>query len=66
MGITAQKTALISVGHRSELEAFHNRKIVLERRKGAAKLVCDIKLVSIRGRRFLHRFLNRRKRQQAA
>jgi len=54
-----EKTTLISVGHRPELEAFHNRKIVLERRRGR-KLVSDIKLVSTRRRRFLHRFLNRR------
>ena len=40
------ETALVSVGHRPELEAFHNRKVVLERRKGGAKLVSDIKLVS--------------------
>jgi vitamin B12/bleomycin/antimicrobial peptide transport system ATP-binding/permease protein len=28
----------MSVGHRPELEAFHNHKVVLERRKGGAKL----------------------------
>ena len=39
------ETALVSVGHRPELEAFHSRKVVLERRKGGAKLVSDIKLV---------------------
>jgi putative ATP-binding cassette transporter len=51
-------TALVSVGHRPELEAFHNRKVVLERRKGGAKLVSDIKLVKRPGkRRFLSRFL---------
>ena len=44
------ETALVSVGHRPELEAFHNRKIVLERRKGGAKLVSDIKLVRKPGR----------------
>jgi len=53
-------TALVSVGHRPELEAFHNRKIVLERRAGGAKLVSDIKLVRPRGRkRLLSRFLRR-------
>jgi putative ATP-binding cassette transporter len=62
-----EKTTLISVGHRPELEAFHNRKVTLERRKGAAKLVSDIKLVSTpRRRRFLPRFFKRRKRKQAA
>jgi putative ATP-binding cassette transporter len=33
------KTAIISVGHRPELEAFHERKVNLVRRKGGAKLV---------------------------
>ncbi len=28
------ETALVSVGHRPELEAFHNRKVVLERQEG--------------------------------
>jgi putative ATP-binding cassette transporter len=48
-----EETALVSVGHRPELEAFHNRKVVLERRKGGAKLVSDIKLVPGPGRRRL-------------
>jgi putative ATP-binding cassette transporter len=54
-----ESTALLSVGHRPELEAFHNRKVVLERRKGGAKLVSDIKLVS--KPRLIRRWLNRRK-----
>src|SRR5882724_1331639 len=33
------KTAIISVGHRPELEAFHERKVHLIRREGGAKLV---------------------------
>jgi putative ATP-binding cassette transporter len=37
-------TTIVSVGHRPELEAFHNRKIVLERRSGGAKFVTDIRL----------------------
>ena len=37
-------TTIVSVGHRPELEAFHNRKIVLERRPGGAKFVTDIRL----------------------
>jgi putative ATP-binding cassette transporter len=62
-----ETTALVSVGHRPELEAFHNRKVVLERRKGGAKLVSDIKLVrKPRRGRFLKRLLSRRKRKQAA
>ena len=56
------ETALVSVGHRPELEAFHNRKIVLERRKGGAKLVSDIKLVPRPGRRrLLTRFFRKPK-----
>jgi vitamin B12/bleomycin/antimicrobial peptide transport system ATP-binding/permease protein len=38
-------TTVVSVGHRPELEAFHSRKIVLERRLGGAKFVTDIQLV---------------------
>lgn len=56
-----ETTTLISVGHRPELEAFHSRKVVLERRKGGAKLISDIKLVSKPRRRFLHRVLRKRK-----
>jgi vitamin B12/bleomycin/antimicrobial peptide transport system ATP-binding/permease protein len=33
------RTAIISVGHRPELEAFHERKVNLIRREGGAKLV---------------------------
>nr|WP_246505347.1 ABC transporter ATP-binding protein/permease [Microvirga antarctica] len=33
--------AMISVGHRPELEAFHNRRLVLARRKDGARLVSD-------------------------
>jgi ABC-type methionine transport system ATPase subunit len=36
------ETALISVGHRPELESYHNRKVVLERRRGETRLVNDI------------------------
>jgi putative ATP-binding cassette transporter len=36
---------IISVAHRAELEAFHSRKITLERREGGAKLVSDVDLV---------------------
>jgi len=32
-------TAIVSVGHRPELEAFHERKVNLMRREGGAKLV---------------------------
>jgi putative ATP-binding cassette transporter len=38
-------TTIVSVGHRPELEAFHSRKIVLERRRGGARFVTDINLI---------------------
>jgi putative ATP-binding cassette transporter len=56
------KATVVSVGHRAELEAFHSRKIVLERRRGGAKLVRDIDLIPRNGkRRLLSRFLRYRK-----
>lgn len=42
---------IISVGHRAELEAFHSRKITLEKRDGGARLVSDIDLAPYRGKR---------------
>ena len=54
-------TTIVSVGHRPELEAFHNRKIILERRSGGAKFVTDIRL---RRRRLLRKW--HRPRQRAA
>ena len=55
------KATIVSVAHRVELEAFHSRKIVLERRKGGAKLVSDINLIPRKGnRRLLSRFLGSR------
>ncbi|MGY4304851.1 putative ATP-binding cassette transporter [Bradyrhizobium sp. USDA 4369] len=57
------KATIVSVAHRAELEAFHSRKIVLERRKGGAKLVSDIDLIPRKGkRRLIGRFLRQRKR----
>src|SRR5438552_11166094 len=47
------RATIVSVGHRAELEAFHSRKIVLERRKGGAKLVSDVDLIPRKGRRRL-------------
>ncbi|WP_027555368.1 ABC transporter ATP-binding protein/permease [Bradyrhizobium sp. Cp5.3] len=59
------KATIVSVAHRVELEAFHSRKIVLERRKGGAKLVSDVNLIPRKGRRkLLSRFL--RQREEAA
>jgi putative ATP-binding cassette transporter len=56
------KATVVSVAHRAELEAFHSRKIVLERRKGGAKLVSDVDLISRKGKRhLLGRFLRGRK-----
>jgi putative ATP-binding cassette transporter len=37
-------TTIVSVAHRPELEAFHSRKITLERHEGGARLVSDIHL----------------------
>jgi putative ATP-binding cassette transporter len=55
------KATIVSVGHRAELEAFHSRKIVLERRKGGAKLVSDVDLIPRKGkRRLLGRLLRQR------
>ena len=39
-------TTLISIGHRPELEAFHDRELVMEWRPGGARLVRDIDLTS--------------------
>jgi putative ATP-binding cassette transporter len=56
------KATIISVAHRIELEAFHSRKITLERRKRGAKLVSDIDLISRKSsRRLLGRFLRQRR-----
>ena len=52
-------TTIVSVAHRPELEAFHNRKVVLERRGGGAKFVKDIYLR--RRRRPRVRWLRRRR-----
>ncbi len=58
---------VVSVAHRAELEAFHSRKIVLERRKGGAKLVSDIELIPRKGRRrLLGSFLRHRKPANSA
>lgn len=39
---------IVSVGHRPELEAFHDRKIVLARRDHGAKLISDLPLPKAR------------------
>jgi len=53
---------IVSVAHRAELEAFHSRKIVLERRKGGAKLVRDVDLIPRKGKRRLLGHLLRQRR----
>ena len=45
-----KEATILSVAHRPELEAFHNRKIVLARRAGGARLVSDIPLARWPGR----------------
>ena len=50
---------LVSVAHRPELEAFHTRKIVLERRRGGAKLVHDVDLPAEPLHRTLWRWMRR-------
>jgi len=44
------EATIISVAHRAELEAFHSRKIMLERRDGGARLVSDIDLIPVKER----------------
>lgn len=49
-----------------ELEAFHSRKVVLERRKGGAKLVSDVDLIPRKGKRQLLARLLRHRKARAA
>jgi putative ATP-binding cassette transporter len=35
------ETTIVSVGHREELEAFHDRKIVLEYKEGGVRIISD-------------------------
>jgi vitamin B12/bleomycin/antimicrobial peptide transport system ATP-binding/permease protein len=58
-------TTIVSVGHRPELEQFHDRKITLERRRGGAKLVTDVELVPRPStRKLLRRWLEHRRSGQ--
>jgi putative ATP-binding cassette transporter len=62
-----KQATVISVGHRPELEAFHSRKIVLERKRGAARFVSDVHLVARPGRtRLINRWLRSRRRKKPA
>jgi putative ATP-binding cassette transporter len=54
-------TTVVSVGHRPELEAFHSRKIVLERRRGGAKFVTDVQLIPKPRGRLIRNWLRREK-----
>ena len=60
-------SAIVSVGHRPELEAFHDRRLVLARREDGAKLVADEPLnAGGRGLRRKILGLGRRRQQQEA
>jgi putative ATP-binding cassette transporter len=52
---------ILNIGHRPELEAFHERKIVLEQRPGGAQIVKDIDLPAP-SRSFVRRLWRRRRR----
>jgi vitamin B12/bleomycin/antimicrobial peptide transport system ATP-binding/permease protein len=41
-----EKATVLSVGHRPELEAFHERKLVMDAQKDGARLVRDINIMS--------------------
>lgn len=49
------EVTVLSVGHRPELEAFHSRKITLEKREGGARLVSDVALLKPKRKRRLFR-----------
>jgi putative ATP-binding cassette transporter len=53
---------MISVGHRPELEAFHDRKLVLEHRPGGARLIRDefITIAPGKGVALIRRMFKRR------
>ncbi|MBB3965362.1 putative ATP-binding cassette transporter [Rhizobium metallidurans] len=54
---------ILSVGHRAELEAFHSRKITLEKRNGGARLVSDVDLMPRRkSRNVISRILKHQRR----
>jgi putative ATP-binding cassette transporter len=60
------KVTILSVGHRAELEAFHSRKITLEKRNGGARLVSDVDLVPHKkNRNVILRILKHRHRHGA-
>jgi putative ATP-binding cassette transporter len=46
LGKYLEKATVLSVGHRPELEAFHERKLVMESQKDGARLARDINIMS--------------------
>jgi len=63
------QATVISVGHRPELEAFHNRKLILEYHPEGARLVRDVSLepwTFRRSARFLSRLLARERSDAVA
>jgi putative ATP-binding cassette transporter len=58
------KATVLSVGHRPELEAFHERKLVMEAQKDGAHLTRDINIIAPpRSRRSRWRWRMRRRRK---
>jgi putative ATP-binding cassette transporter len=47
------QVTIVSVAHRAELEAFHTRKVTLERSRRGARLVSDVDLAPRKRRRGL-------------
>jgi putative ATP-binding cassette transporter len=60
-----QKATVLSVGHRPELEQFHERKLVMEARKDGARLTRDINLMSKQRRRRTHWKWRMRRKKKA-
>ena len=56
-------TTIVSVAHRPELEAYHSRKITLERQSEGAQFVTDVELLHPpRHDRLIHRLLRPKRR----
>jgi putative ATP-binding cassette transporter len=60
-----EKATVLSVGHRPELEAFHERKLVMEAQKDGARLVRDISILSPPRKRRSRWKWRRRRRKKA-
>ena len=63
-----EKATVLSVGHRPELEAFHERKLVMEAQKDGARLTRDINIMAARRRkhsRWKWRMRRKKKQEQA-